>query len=202
MKNIKTITIVIFLAVVLIVFLKPFVDEYKERKKYNFTLNTIDGEVTKDSFKGKVLAVYFGYTYCPDVCPTSLSSLASALNSFDKEKIKDFVGLFVSVDPKRDSLKNLKAYASYFHPNFIGASSIKENIDDITKRYGSYYKKVELKNSAMGYSISHTSFIYLFDKEGRFIAKVDHFSDPSKIKESLKKALGVNGTAQKSVSIK
>jgi len=202
MKNIKTITIVIFLAVVLIVFLKPFVDEYKERKKYNFTLDTIDGKVTKDSFKGKVLAVYFGYTYCPDVCPTSLSSLASALNSFDKEKIKDFVGLFVSVDPKRDSLKNLKAYASYFHPNFIGASSIKENIDDITKRYESYYKKVELKNSAMGYSISHTSFIYLFDKEGRFIAKVDHFSDPSKIKESLKKALGVNGTAQKSVSIK
>ena len=202
MKNIKTITIVIFLAVVLIVFLKPFVDEYKERKKYNFTLDTIDGKVTKDSFKGKVLAVYFGYTYCPDVCPTSLSSLASALNSFDKEKIKDFVGLFVSVDPKRDSLKNLKAYASYFHPNFIGASSIKENIDDITKRYESYYKKIELKNSAMGYSISHTSFIYLFDKEGRFIAKVDHFSDPSKIKESLKKALGVNGTAQKSVSIK
>ena len=202
MKNIKTITIVIFLAVVLIVFLKPFVDEYKERKKYNFTLNTIDGEITKDSFKGKVLAVYFGYTYCPDVCPTSLSSLASALNSFDKEKIKDFVGIFISVDPKRDSLKNLKAYAKYFHPNFIGASSTKENIDDITKRYESYYKKVELKNSAMGYSISHTSFIYLFDKVGRFIAKVDHFSDPSKIKESLKKALGVNGTAQKSVSIK
>lgn len=189
MKNIKTITIVVFLAVVLIVVLKPFVDEYKERKKYDFRVSTIEGEVTKESFKGKALAVYFGYTYCPDVCPTSLSSLASALDSFDKEKIKDFTGIFISVDPNRDTLKNLKSYTNYFHPNFIGATSSKENIDDITNRYGSYYKKVELENSAMGYSVSHTSFIYLFDKEGHFVAKVDHFSDPGKIKESLEKVL-------------
>jgi len=189
MKNIKIITIVIVLAVVLIVVLKPFVDKYKEEKKYYFKVDTIDGEVTKENFKGKALAVYFGYTYCPDVCPTSLSSLASALNSFEKEKIKDFVGIFISVDPQRDTLKNLKAYANYFHPNFIGATSSKENINEITKRYESYYKKVELEDSAMGYSISHTSFIYLFDKEGRFISKVDHFSDPSKIKESLEKIL-------------
>lgn len=168
---------------------KTFVDQYKEEKQYAFSVNTIDGEVTKESFKGKALAVYFGYTFCPDVCPTSLSSLASALESFDKEKTKDFVGLFISVDPDRDTLANLKEYTHYFHPNFIGATTSKEKIDDITQRYGSYYQKVELKNSEMGYSISHTSFIYLFDKKGRFVAKVDHFSDPSKIKESLAKIL-------------
>jgi len=192
MKSIKTIAIVVFLAVVLIIVLKPFVDEYKEEKKYDFKVDTIDAKVTKESFKGKALAVYFGYTYCPDVCPTSLSSLASALNSFKKEEIKDFVGIFISVDPNRDTLKNLKEYTNYFHPNFIGATSSKENIDDITKRYGSYYKKIELENSAMGYSISHTSFIYLFDKNGRFVEKLDHFSDPSKIKKSLKKVLQDN----------
>jgi len=184
--------IVIIVAVMLIIILKPFVDDYKEQKKYEFSVDTVDGKITKDTFKGKVLAVYFGYTYCPDVCPTSLSSLGSALNSFNKEQIKDFIGLFISVDPDRDSLKNLKEYAQYFHPNFIGATTNKSNIDEITKRYESYYKKIELENSAMGYSVSHTSYIYLFDKNGKFIAKLDHFSDPSKIKQSLQKVLENN----------
>jgi len=189
MNKIFKILVSVLVAVMLIVIIKPFVDEYNEHKQYDFIVNTIDGEVTKDSFKGKALAVYFGYTYCPDVCPTSLSSLAQALNELPKEKSQEMIGLFISVDPDRDTLKNLKAYSAYFHPNFIGATSTKENIDDITSRYKSYYKKIELKNSAMGYSVSHTSFIYLFDKEGRFRAKVDHFSDPSKIKESLEDIL-------------
>lgn len=177
------------IAVVLISILKPFVDDYYEQKQYDFTVDTIDKKVTKNSFKGKALAIYFGYTFCPDVCPTSLSSLAHALNSFDKEKTKDFVGLFISVDPKRDTLENLKEYAKYFHPNFIGATSDKKNIDDITKRYGTFYQKVPLENSKMGYSVSHTSYIYLFDKDGKFVTKVDHFSDPKQIKTSLTKIL-------------
>jgi protein SCO1 len=179
----------LLVAIALIILIKPFFDDYKEQKKYDFKVNTINGEVTKDSFKGKVLAIYFGYTYCPDVCPTSLSSLAQAIKSLPKEQTKDFTGLFISVDPNRDTLKNLNDYAHYFHKNFIGATSTKENIDDITKRYGTYYKKVPLENSAMGYSVAHTSFIYIFDKKGKFIGKVDHFSDPSKIKETLKKVL-------------
>ena len=189
MNKFFKILVSIVVAVMLIMIIKPYIDNYNEQKKYDFTVNTIDREVTKESFKGKVLAVYFGYTYCPDVCPTSLSSLAQALNELPKEKTKNFVGLFISVDPDRDTLTNLKAYTAYFHPNFQGATSTKENIDEITSRYKSYYKKIELENSAMGYSVSHTSFIYLFDKDGKFKAKVDHFSDPSKIKESLEKIL-------------
>jgi len=187
MKKFFKLSISFLVAVALIIVLKPYVDDYKEHKQYDFKVNTIDGEITKDSFKGKILAVYFGYTYCPDICPTSLSTLAHALNSFPKEKTKDFVGLFVSVDPKRDTLKNLQQYAHYFHPNFIGATSTKKNIDDITARYKSYYKKVPLKNSAIGYSIAHTSFIYIFDRKGKFIAKIDHFSNPGIIKKTLQK---------------
>lgn len=189
MKTFLKLGIIFLVSVVLISFLKPFVNDYKEQQKYDFTVNTVDGKVSKDDFKGKALAVYFGYTYCPDVCPTSLSSLAQALKSFDEEQKKDFVGLFISVDPDRDKLANLKEYAKYFHKNFIGATSNKENIDDITKRYESYYEKIKLENSAMDYSVSHTSYIYLFDKDGKFVAKVDHFSDPIKIKENLQKIL-------------
>lgn len=185
MSKFLKIILIVVIAVGLIAIIKPFVDDYKEQKKYAFSVNSVNGEVTKKSLKGKALAVYFGYTYCPDVCPTSLSSLAEALDSFDKEKVKEFKGLFISVDPDRDTLKNLDQYAKYFHPNFIGATSNKQTIDEITKRYESYYQKIQLDNSAMGYSVSHTSYIYLFDKDGKFVDRVDHFSDPSKIKESL-----------------
>lgn len=188
-KKIISYSLVFIFAIGLIFLLNPLMDNYKENKKYDFTLNTIDGEISKKDFEGKVLAIYFGYMYCPDVCPTSLSSLAQAVNTFPSEKTKNFAGLFISVDPKRDKLKNLKEYAQYFHPTFIGATSNKENLDDIVKRYASYYQFVTLENSAMEYSVSHTSYIYIFDKKGKFVAKIDHFTNPEKIKEVLKKVL-------------
>ena len=187
----KFLKIIISLAVsiVLIIVIKPFVDDYKEKKQYEFTVDTIDGAISKDDFKGKVLAVYFGYTFCPDVCPTSLSALSQALNELPKEQQKEVVGLFISVDPDRDTLKNLNEYTKYFNRNFIGGTSTKENIDDITSRYKSYYEKIILEDSAMGYSISHTSFIYLFDKDGKFIEKIEHFSNPNAIKKNLEEIL-------------
>ena len=187
-KFFKTI-IIAAVSIILILIIKPFVDDYKEHKQYNFTIDTIDGKISKDHFKGKVLAIYFGYTYCPDVCPTSLSSLAQALRELPGEKSEEVVGLFISVDPDRDTLKNIKAYAQYFHPNYIGGTSTKENIDEITSRYKAYYKKVELENSAMDYSVAHTSAIYMFDKDGKLKEVVNHFSNPTKIKESLEKIL-------------
>ncbi|PLY07069.1 MAG: SCO family protein [Arcobacter sp.] len=189
MKIFFNIMLSVIFALVVIIIAKPFLNDYKEKTRYDFTVSTIDGEIKKDDFEGKVLAIYFGYTFCPDVCPTTLSSLAQALKSIDKEKVKDFKGLFISVDPDRDTLKNLKEYAQYFHTNFIGATSNKENLDDIVKRYKSYYKKVELKDSAMDYSVSHTSYIYLFDKNGKLFKRIDHFFDPSKIKEDLEMVL-------------
>ncbi|MFA6789794.1 MAG: SCO family protein, partial [Arcobacteraceae bacterium] len=80
-------------------------------------------------------------------------------------------------------------YAKYFHKHFIGATSTKENIDDITKRYESFYEKIYLKDSKMNYSVSHTSYIYIFNKKGEFVKKVDHFTNPSELTEVLSKLL-------------
>jgi len=189
MNKFLKIIVSLVVSIVLIIAIKPFVDDYKEKKQYEFTVDTIDGAISKDDFKGKVLAVYFGYTFCPDVCPTSLSALSQALNELPKEQQKEVVGLFISVDPDRDTLKNLNEYTKYFNRNFIGGTSTKENIDDITSRYKSYYEKIILEDSAMGYSISHTSFIYLFDKDGKFIEKIEHFSNPNAIKKNLEDIL-------------
>lgn len=189
MKKVVSYAIAALIAIGLIFIIQPYIDNYKNKKKYAFTVQSKDGDLTNDSFKGKVLAIYFGYTYCPDVCPTSLSALAQALQSFDETKLKDFKGLFISVDPDRDTFKNLEEYAKYFHPTFLGATSNKKNIDDITNRFGSHYKKVFLENSQMDYSVSHTSFIYIFDKEGNYVDKIDHFSSPEAIRNVLQRVL-------------
>ncbi len=189
-KKLLSYAISIVIAIGAIYLLQPLINSAKAESKYDFTVTTVDGDISKKDFNGKVLAIYFGYMYCPDVCPTSLSALASALKSFPQEKVdNNFKGLFISVDKERDKLKALKEYAQYFHPTYIGATSNKENIDDITNRYESYYKKVFLKDSAMDYSVSHTSYIYIFDKEGKLAAKVDHFAHPDQIKEVLKGVL-------------
>jgi len=188
MRNIFKILLIVLISIALIILLKPFVEKYKDTKKYDFVLDTANGKIYKDDFKGKVLTVYFGYTFCPDVCPTSLSSLAQALNKFDSKEVDNFVGLFISIDPSRDTLENLKEYTKYFHKNFIGATSSKENIDDIVKRYDSYYKIVPLEDSAIKYSIAHTSYIYIFNKDGRFVERIDHLN-PSEIKKFLQKLL-------------
>lgn len=189
MKKFLSYLIPIAIAIIVIVLIQPMIEENKQSKQYDFTVSTLNGDVAKQDFKGKVLAIYFGYTFCPDVCPTSLSSLAQALQGFSQEQLKDFRGLFISVDSERDDLKTLQEYSQYFHPTFIGATSSKENIDDITKRYGTFYEKVYLKDSKMDYSVSHTSYIYIFDKEGRLAEKVDHFSDPASIQKALEKLL-------------
>jgi protein SCO1/2 len=185
MKKILSYSFSIVVAIIAIYFLTPVIDQYKSTQQYNFNVSSLNSPLTQESFKGKVLAIYFGYMYCPDVCPTSLSSLSQALKQFPKEKTDEFKGLFISVDPDRDNLKDLDDYAKYFHPNFLGATSNKENIDDIVKRFGSFYSKVYLENSKMDYSVSHTSYIYIFDKQGKFVQRIDHFSDPKAIKAVL-----------------
>ena len=178
-----------FIAIGIIFIAKPYIDNYNDKKQYDFTVTSKNGDVSLDSYKGKVLAVYFGYTFCPDVCPTSLSTLATALNGFSKEQIKEFEGLFISVDPDRDKIDALDEYARYFHPTFRGATSNKENLDDIVNRYKTYYKKVYLEGSSMDYSVAHTSYIYIFDKDGNFYKKVDHFTNPKELNKVLKALL-------------
>lgn len=189
MKRLFKFLIPILIAFGIILFIEPFIQTKEENQKYNFEVNTINGTIKKEDFNGKVLAIYFGYMFCPDVCPTSLSTLAFSLENFSQEQLKDFRGLFISVDPQRDGLQQLDEYAKYFHKNFIGATSTKENLDDITKRYESFYEKIYLKDSKMDYSVSHTSFIYIFDKKGKFIKKVDHFTNPQELTEVLSKLL-------------
>ncbi|NIK89727.1 protein SCO1/2 [Rhizomicrobium palustre] len=137
--------------------------------------------VTGESYRGKVVLVYFGYTHCPDVCPTTLSDLADALSKLGPEAAKVRV-LFVSVDPERDTLELLKGYARSFGPQVDGLRGTENEIADTARRYRVAYsvkKKPE-------YTVMHTSAVYVFDQNGKARLVTTDTRDPAGIAADLK----------------
>ncbi len=120
---------------------------------------------TLADFKGKVVVVFFGYTQCPDVCPTSLGELAEAkrLLGADGDKLQ---GLFISVDPARDTPEVMKQYMASFDPSFLALYTTADGLPELTKRFRVYYKKVDGKTPT-SYTMDHSAGSYVYDKQGR-----------------------------------
>ncbi len=120
---------------------------------------------TLADFKGKVVVVFFGYTQCPDVCPTSLGELAEAkrLLGADGDKLQ---GLFISVDPARDTPEVMKQYMASFDPSFLALYTTADGLPDLAKRFRVYYKKVD-GQTATSYTMDHSAGSYVYDKQGR-----------------------------------
>lgn len=132
-----------------------------------FQLTDENGQtVTAQNFLGKVTLLYFGYTHCPDVCPTTLSTLAHALKAMDSKKADEVRVLFVSVDPKRDTPELLKSYTNAFAPQVIGLTGDPQQLDALSKRYRvSYgYGKPDQNGN---YEVYHSSAIFVFDGTGK-----------------------------------
>jgi len=123
--------------------------------------------VTDQDFKGKPFIVFFGFTYCPDICPTTLFDISEVLKQLvpDAERT---AALFITVDPERDMPDKLKDYVSSVHPRVFGLTGTLEEIAKVEKEYRVYAKKVPLKDG--GYTMDHTAVVYLMDKDGRFVA--------------------------------
>ena len=139
-----------------------------------FTLTDHHGNaVTEASYPGKYLLVFFGYTYCPEVCPTTLSTMADALDILGDDAVK-VRPLFVSVDPERDTPEQLAMYVRHFNPRLIGLTGTAEQVAAAAQVYRVYYRKVEEKGAAADeYLMDHTAIAYLMGPDGAF--KV-HFS--------------------------
>ena len=131
-----------------------------------FTLTDHNGQTrTLADFKGKVVVIFFGYTQCPDVCPTSMSELAQArqLLGADGERLQ---GLFVSVDPERDTPEIMKAYMASFDPTFLALYAKPNELPELAKRFKVYYKKVP-GSTPETYTMDHSAGSYIFDPSGR-----------------------------------
>ncbi len=132
----------------------------------NFELTDHNGQVRHlPDFAGKVVVMFFGYTQCPDVCPTSMAELAEVKKSLgaDGDKLQ---GIFVSVDPGRDQPEMLKAYMANFDPTFLAMTTTPEKLVDLAKDYKVYYKKVEGKTPT-SYTMDHSAGSYVYDTKGR-----------------------------------
>ena len=154
----------------------------------NFTVEIQDKDLSLQNLQGKVVLLYFGYTQCPDICPTSLSLMTQALNQMTEKELTNVNGLFVSVDPKRDNTTRLEEYTHYFHPNIIGATAEQDEIDKITKLYGASYRIVE-SDSAMGYIVDHSSYTYIIDKKGKLRHSLTHGTHAEEILKVVRELL-------------
>jgi protein SCO1/2 len=132
----------------------------------DFTLpSSLGRPVALSEFRGEPVLIYFGYTTCPDVCPTTLADLRMAMQELGDDADKVQV-LFVSVDPERDTAERLQAYLQYFDPRFIGLTGQPAEIEAIASRFGVYFAKNET-NSAADYLVDHTSAVLLLDADGK-----------------------------------
>ena len=122
-----------------------------------------------DAMHGKLSLVYFGFTFCPDICPTSLQKLTQVLSTLDKYQI-DVLPIFITVDPSRDTPELLKEYLGHFHEKFIGLTGSEEQIKEVADLYKVFYAVAEGATTEYGkYMLDHSSFVYLMDKNGKYM---------------------------------
>jgi protein SCO1/2 len=160
-----------------------------------FTLIDQDGKTVTDAdFKGNYLLVYFGYTYCPDICPTGLESIAHALDQLgdDADKVQP---LYITIDPVRDTPAKLKHYIESFHPEIIGLTGSPAQIAAVTKAYQVYYAKGE-KVDEHDYLMDHSSLIYLMGPNGKYITSFPENAEPKALVAALREEWASNPPAK------
>jgi protein SCO1/2 len=139
----------------------------------DFTLFQGDKPVRLSDFHGQLVVMYFGFASCPDVCPTTLTIIASALRQLTPEELEAVQPVFISIDPERDQGEKLTAYATYFHPGFIGITGTPDEVQKVANQYGGFFIKVE-SDSALEYLVEHTSKTYIISKNGQYVSILPH----------------------------
>lgn len=143
--------------------------------------------VTNADYAGKFTLIYFGYTYCPDVCPTSLTTMTDALKSLGS-KAKDIVPLFITVDPKRDTVEQLRMYISHFHPRLVGLTGTEEQVAKAAKAFRVYFaKQKESAPGANDYLVDHSSIVLFMGQKGQYLTHFGHAVSAEAMAERLQK---------------
>jgi cytochrome oxidase Cu insertion factor (SCO1/SenC/PrrC family) len=152
-----------------------------------FTLTDQNGRPRSDTeFRGKLMIVYFGYTFCPDVCPTDLMAITQALDALGPAA-EGIQPVFITIDPERDS-KVLADYVSAFHHSLIGLTGSPDEIRTIANAYKAFYVKVPDERTG-DYSIDHTGVIYLIGRSGEYLGFMPPQTNPDRLTEVLRKYL-------------
>lgn len=151
-------------------------------------LDTTGKRVTDKDFRGRYMLVYFGFTYCPDVCPTGLQVISAVLDQLGG-KADQIAPIFISLDPERDTPQQMGEYVKSFGPRIIGLTGTPEEVAEVARAYRVYFKKVKDEKSTAGYSVDHTSIMYVMDTKGEFVAHFTHATAVDAIVARLQKLL-------------
>jgi len=143
---------------------------------------------TEREFHGRLMLVYFGFTYCPDVCPTDLQAIGLAMDKLGADSA-NVQPLFVTVDPERDTPAHLAEYVKLFHPRLIGLTGSAEAIRKAADAYKVYYARVDLNRDA-AYTVDHTAFIYLMDRDGNYLGFFPPGTSADRMAEIIRSNLG------------
>ena len=162
-----------------------------------FTLVNQDGETVTDAdFRGRAMLIYFGYTYCPDVCPFSLQIMAAALDQLEPELRQQIQPILITVDPERDTVEQLAQYVASpaFPSGLVGLTGTPEQVAAAAAAYRVAYRRSE-GEAEDDYLMDHSSIVYLMDAEGRFVDVFSHGADPQTMAERLQEFLEEEGSS-------
>ena len=153
-----------------------------------FELVDQHGAVRRDSdFRGGYMLVFFGYTFCPDVCPTELLKMTVALNELDPDDAAKVTPVFITVDPARDTVAEMKLYADSFHPRLVALTGSAEQTAAAAKAYRVYYAKVG--DDEEDYLVDHSSFVYLMGPDGKYVHHFGATTSPQDMLDKLAEIL-------------
>ena len=156
-----------------------------------FTLTDHKGRTrTEQDLKGTYSLIYFGYTYCPDVCPTALQVMTNAMDRLDEDTASKVTPVFVTVDPARDTVKQIEAYVENFHPRMVGLTGTEEQVAAAARAYRVYYAKAKDSGESTDYLMDHSSIVFLMDPEGVYVTHFTHATEPANMAETLKQKIG------------
>jgi len=151
-------------------------------------VNHLGETVTQETFKGRHMLVYFGYTFCPDVCPTELQSMTVALNDMGKEA-DAITPVFVTIDPARDDVAAVRDYIGFFHPRLVGLTGTPEQVEAMTDAFGVFYARARDTGETTDYLMDHSSLIFLMDEDGRYVTHIRANTSPEAMARQLRDAL-------------
>jgi len=158
-----------------------------------FTLTAPDGTtVTDETYRGKWLLVFFGYTYCPDVCPTTLMEIAIALEKLGPDAAK-VQPIFITVDPERDTPEVMGEYTAAFGSRIVGLTGSPQQIAAVSKEYGAYSEQRRIGPDAGDYLVDHSTYIYIMDPEGEFVRGLDFDTPSDDIASTLRNIVAQSG---------
>lgn len=151
-----------------------------------FTLKDQTGKIRTDAdFRGQLMLVYFGFTYCPDICPTDLQAISLAMDQLGADAAK-VQPLFVTLDPERDTAEHLAQYVPLFHPRLLGLTGSPSDVAKAADAYRVFYKRVKTGDKPDDYTVDHTAFIYLVDRDGKYLGFFPPGTDAPRLVEMIR----------------